>query len=198
MNQCFCEVQYRILNKKIMVITSEKLVQDLIERTRVNSNQAEKFKLLSNEKLNLRIKQDSWSILECLEHLNLYGDFYIPEIKTSIEKSKTQPRGTFKSGILGNYFAKSMLPKEKLNKMKTFKDKNPIGSALDKSTIDRFILQQEQFLTLLDKSRAVDLGKTKTAISISKWIRLKLGDTFRVVIYHNDRHILQANNVLTQ
>ena len=179
-----------------MTIPSERLIQDLIERTRININQAEKFRLLSIENLNWREEQDSWSILECFEHLNLYGDFYIPEIKKRIESSKTQPKANFKSGILGNYFAKSMLPKEKLNKMKTFKDKNPLGSKLDKSTIERFIQQQEQILNLLDKSREIDLNKTKTEISISKLIKLKIGDTFRVVVYHNERHLMQANKIL--
>lgn len=89
-----------------------------------------------------------------------------------------------------------MLPKEKLNKMKTFKDKNPIGSKLDKKTIERFISQQEQILNLLDKSREIDLNKTKTAISITNLIKLKIGDTFRVVIYHNERHLEQANKLL--
>lgn len=179
-----------------MVISSEKLIEDLMAMTRKNIDQAEKFKSLSIEKLNWRPAQASWSILECLEHLNLYGDFYIPEIKKQIEASKTKYKESFKSGILGNYFAKSMLPKEELNKMKTFKDKNPIGSTLDKATIARFIAQQEQILALLDKSRDIDMNKTKTAISISKLIKLKIGDTFRVVVYHNDRHLAQAKKVL--
>jgi len=179
-----------------MTITSEKLIQNLIERTRININQAEKFSSLSTEKLNWRAEKDSWSILECFEHLNLYGDFYIPEIKKRIESSKNQPKENFKSGVLGNYFAKSMLPKEKLNKMKTFKDKNPIGSKLDKTTIKRFISQQEKILNLLNESREIDLNKTKTSISISKLIKLKIRDTFRVVVYHNERHLLQANKML--
>jgi hypothetical protein len=48
---------------------------------------------------------------------------------------------------------------------------------------------------LLDKAKNVSLGKTKTGISISKLIKLKLGDTFRFVIYHNIRHIEQAKRV---
>lgn len=179
-----------------MTIESEKLIQDLIERTRININQSEKFSTLSTEKLNFKNGQKSWSILECFEHLNLYGDFYIPEIKARIETSKTLPKTNFKSGVLGNYFAKSMLPKEKMNKMKTFKDKDPIGRVLDNTTIQRFISQQEQIINLLDKSRKIDLNKTKTSISITNLIRLKLGDTFRVVVYHNERHIEQANKIL--
>jgi len=179
-----------------MIIASEKLIQDLVERTRLNMNQAETFSKLSNHKLNWRAKKDSWSILECLEHLNLYGDFYIPEIKKRIESSTTVTKDCFKAGVLGNYFANSMLPKEKLNKMKTFRDKNPIGSKLDKTTIERFISQQEALLNLLDKSRKIDLNKTKTAISISILIKLKLGDTFRFLINHNERHLLQAKRIV--
>ncbi|MRH99655.1 DinB family protein [Kriegella sp. EG-1] len=179
-----------------MVLHAKTLIQDLKERTRIHITEAKKFKSLPTETLNWRVANDRWSILECFEHLNLYGDFYIPELKKRIESSKTQPKENFKSGILGNYFAKSMLPKEKLNKMKTFKDKNPIGSTLDKTTIDRFIAQQEKILNLLNQSSEIDLNKIKTAISISKFIKLKIGDTFRVVVYHNERHIAQANNLL--
>lgn len=183
--------------KKTMTIASEKLLQDLIERTSRNINKAEKFGLLPIEKLNWRPEKESWSILECLEHLNLYGDFYIPEIKKRIATAQAEPKANFHSGILGDYFAKSMLPKEKLNKMKTFRDKNPMGSNLDKSTIERFLLQQEQLLSLLNQSRDIDLNRTKTAISISKLIKLKIGDTFRVVIYHNERHLVQAEKILS-
>lgn len=178
-----------------MTIDSEILIQDLIERTRKNMNQARKFNQFGIEALNQRPEQNSWSILECLEHLNLYGDFYVPEIKKRIETSNTDASKIFKSGIVGNYFAKSMLPKEKLNKMKTFDSMNPLGKPLTKSTIERFISQQEQLLNLLDQARKIDLNRTKTAISLTKWIKLKLGDTFRIVIYHNDRHIAQATKV---
>ncbi|WP_461442386.1 hypothetical protein [Maribacter sp.] len=82
--------------------------------------------------------------------------------------------------------------------MKTFKNKKPIGSGLDKRTIERFVHQQEQLLNLLDKSKEIDLNKPKTAISISKWIKLKLGDTLRVVVYYNERHIVQANKILDE
>lgn len=179
-----------------MKIESEKLIQDLVNRTQFNIDQVKRLSVLSLEKLNTRIRVDSWSVLECLEHLNLYGDFYIPEIRQRIESSNSISKKYFKSGVFGNYFANSMLPNEKLNTMKTFKDKNPIGNTLDKTTITRFISQQEQLLILLQKSKNIDLNTTKTAISISKWIKLKLGDTFRVVIYHNERHMVQVEKIM--
>lgn len=178
------------------MIESSTLLQDLVERTRTHLNEAEKFKQMPIEQLNWKKDSKSWSILECLEHLNLYGDFYLPEIEKSMATSSKPAVLLFKSGILGDYFAKSMLPREKLNKMNTFKDKNPSGSSLNKSHIDRFIEQQQKTLELLDKARKINLTQTKTGTSISRWIKLRLGDTFRVIIYHNERHIVQANKVL--
>lgn len=178
--------------------SSEALINDLIARTRVNLQEAQTLKDQPLDALNWRRHSMSWSTLECIEHLNLYGDFYLPEISRRITKSNHAPATDFQTGWLGDYFAKSMLPREKLNKMKTFKDKNPLGSNLDKNAIDRFIQQQEKTLELLEQARNTDLTKTKTAISISKWIKLRLGDTFRVVVYHNQRHLRQAFNTLAQ
>ena len=178
-----------------MKIQSQQLLNDLKKITDENLEFAEILLHESDAKLNFRASEKSWSILECLEHLNLYGKFYLPEINERIRKSNTKSKDIFISGILGNYFAESMLPKEKLNTMKTFKSMNPIGSNLDRSVIKEFISQQKQIKTLLSDANKIDLNKVKTSISISKLIKLKLGDTFRFVIYHNWRHIEQAKRI---
>lgn len=180
----------------MMNIKSIELISDLASRTEKIIEKVELLKSETSTELNWKFDADSWSILECIEHLNLYGDFYLPEIESRIQSSKYKPDLYFKSGLLGNYFATSMLPKEKLNKMKTFKDKNPNGSKLERNVIDKFLKQQQKTLELLDFAKNVSLSKTKTAISISKLIKLRLGDTFRVVIYHNQRHLVQIDNCI--
>lgn len=174
-----------------------KLISELKEITLQNIELAQKLYELSDESLNWRNDPKSWSILECLEHLNIYGNFYLPEIENTMSNATIQSDDEFKPGFLGNYFAKSMQPKVKLNKMKTFKKTDPIGSMLTRNVIDTFINQQNKLLELVDRSEKVNLNKLKTGISITKWIRIKLGDTFRFVIYHNQRHILQAERVLS-
>ncbi len=181
-----------------MNIIVNELVAELIEKTRNHINRAEGFRTLSEKELNYRKSENTWSILECIEHLNLYGDFYNPEIKARIKKANTTPSEIFKSGILGNYFVNLMLPRKTLNKMKTFKDKNPLGSHLDKNILDRFSIQQKEYLELIEQSKNINLTKTKTSISISKLMTLRLGDTFRFITAHNERHLRQAENVLKE
>lgn len=179
-----------------MRTTTTALIDDLLSRTHENLFAAEEFKALSLEDLASRPAPGSWSALECFEHLNYYGNYYIPEIEKQISKSPYPAEETFRSGLLGNYFAKSMLPKEKQGKMKTLKSQNPIGKSLNKDVVDLFIDHQHQLLILLDRARQVNLTRTKTGISITKYLRLRLGDTFRVLVYHNQRHILQAKRAL--
>lgn len=181
-----------------MKIKSAQLITDLITLTRQHLKYVESLKSKTEEELNRKKTAERWSVLECLKHLNLYGNFYLPEIEKRIKDTATHEEEEYKSGLLGNYFAKSMWPKEKLNKMKTFKSTNPINSKLDKRVLDEFIDQQQELLRLLNKSLHVNLNKVKTSISISRWIKLKLGDTLRVIIYHNERHIKQVERIIEE
>lgn len=181
-----------------MQINSETLLNDLTKRVEQAMRDVSAFKELSETQLNYKNSPTSWSILECLEHLNLYGDFYLPEIEKRIlaQAANTQTP-VFKSGVLGNYFANMMsVEHNKIKKIKSPADKNPLNSDLKVTTIDRFLKQQDTLLHLLNQARQVNLTKTKSSISISKWVTIRLGDTFRFLIYHIERHVLQAKNVL--
>lgn len=179
-----------------MKFDAAKLLNDLKTMSESHLKTAGNFRLLHQDVLNHKASSQSWSALECLEHLNMYGDYYIPEISRRLQAAPDSSNTLFESGLLGNYFAQSMLPKEKLNRMKTFKDKNPNGRELDVSVLDKFIDQQNELLKLLEMAGRKDLTRIKTSVSITKLLKLKLGDTFRVLIYHNERHLVQAKKAI--
>lgn len=179
-----------------MKIQTIELLDELVDYTQNHLTEIKEWLDLPLEILQKRPHPDSWSALECIEHLNYYGNFYLVEIENQMNRSHLAATKEFKAGILGNYFAKSMLPKAKGGKMKTFNEMNPMGKKLDKSVLETFIAQLNQMLQILETARNKDLNRIKTSISISKWIKLKLGDTLRIVIYHNHRHILQAKKAL--
>jgi hypothetical protein len=180
----------------------ERLTKDLIGElknyTLRHIELAGSFKNNNPDGLNRKASKDSWSALECMEHLCLYGDFYLPEIERRIAGFTGTPSKSFRSGWLGNYFANSMLPKEKLNKMTTFKNMDPANGSLSVRVIDRFLAQQQKMLVLLERAERTNLSKVKTSITLTKLIRLQLGDTLRFVIFHNERHMQQAQIALLQ
>jgi uncharacterized damage-inducible protein DinB len=171
------------------------LINDLLGRMNHATQRAHALKEISLEKLNHKSSAQSWSALQCIEHLNLYGDFYLPEIEKQLTgKPKVNVNSIFKSGVIGNYFAILMLPKKtgSIKKMKAPVDKTPASSNLSLLTLDRFLKQAEKLKQLLQQAEEIDLTKAKTAISLTKMIRLRLGDTLRFVVYHIERHLGQA------
>lgn len=179
-----------------MKINAAQLLNELTALTRKHLQQVQEMQSLPDEVLNSKPLPESWNALECIEHLNRYGRFYLPEMEEKIKASDHRPGTVFRSGWLGNYFANSMLPREKLNKMKTFRSMNPVNTGLNRSVLDTFASQLQKMLLLLQLAANTDLTKVKTAISISSFIKLRLGDTLRVVIYHNERHLRQAESAM--
>jgi hypothetical protein len=178
-------------------MTKLELITDLKSKTADCIIAAEHFQSLSVKDLNQRRSSDSWSVLACLEHLNLYGDFYLIELEQKILNAKPQVADDyFKSGWFGERTVTSMLPKDDhVDKMKTFQSKDPGYTDLDIKIIDRFLKQQHQLMRLLDMAEQVDISSITTRITLPL-IRFKLGTTFRFVVYHNVRHIWQAKNTL--
>ena len=186
------------MQKKNMKIPTNQLIDQLLQATEKSSAAVRAFSQLDARTLNFKMHPDSWSMLECIEHLNLYGDFYLPEIERQLLKAKrAEMVHDFKPGLIGNYFANLMkVNNGKMKKMQSPKDKNPSNSKLSITSIDRFLKQQELLKSLLMEGRNCDLMKIKTGISLTKLIRLQLGDTFRFFVYHIERHVYQAEQVL--
>lgn len=176
------------------------VLNDLKQRTERFIAQAEKWKSLTQDQLNWRESSEKWSVLQCLEHLNLYGDFYLPEFeKRILAATQINSDPEFKGGWFAEKTANGMLPKDnKLsNSMNTFKNMNPDHSKLTITILDRFLKQQHQMLTMLEKAESVNIAKVKCKITLPV-IKFNLGSTFKFVIYHNERHLWQASNVLNQ
>ena len=68
-------------NKSKMTISRQHLIQDLQQLTNAASQRVSAFRSLPVTELNFKENPERWSILECIEHLNMYGDFYLPEIE---------------------------------------------------------------------------------------------------------------------
>jgi hypothetical protein len=69
-------------------------------------------------------------------------------------------------------------------------------SLLNDDSVPFFIQSQKELMDIIDKAKFVNIQRVKVPISISKFIRLRLGDALLFVIYHNERHVYQALNLL--
>lgn len=181
-----------------MTFTSNTLLDDMSNKTKELIQIAEKeFAGLTEAQLNKKPAPESWSIAECLEHLNLYAEYYHLTMDNKMKESDTSSDARFRSGIIGNYFANSMMIKNgKMTKMTSPKDKNPTNSEIPPGIVDRFLSHQRQMVELIEMARHKNLAKVRIPITIAPWLKLKLGDTFRFSVNHNERHVIQALRVI--
>jgi DinB family protein len=178
---------------------SEDLVNQLQADVRQIMAAAEHLQTADPVKLNYCPTEGSWSVAQVLEHLNAYNRYYLPAIEKSMIHISKDTSAWFVPGFLGNYFTKMMMPKnvyEVKNKMKAMKSYSP-GKGLNvESVFKEFFQHQNKLLQLLDVARRRNMNTIKIPISISKLIRFKLGDTFRFLIAHEQRHMIQARNAI--
>jgi len=171
------------------------LLAALTARTEENLAAARRLQALTPSALHQRPRPDAWNALECLAHLNKYSAYYLPEIRKRMAATKHRSgTETFTSSWLGNKFAASMKPGETMRKISSPGNANPVKhpELVTETALPDFIKSQEETLELLALAAHVDLTKTTTGTSLTNLIRLRLGDTLRVVVYHNWRHVEQA------
>lgn len=139
-----------------------------------------------------------WNTIQVLEHLNSYYRFYIPQMEMRIEASKRPAKKYFTPGWLGGFFTKSMLPKNGVvtNKMKAMKNHSPEPGQDAEKVMTEFLRWQRKLIHLLQLAESHDISGIRIPISITPFIRLKLGDAFAFIVAHNDRHWIQVEKLL--
>lgn len=182
----------------------------LIEQAKVDTNTIihtikEEFQTLGENQLNWKASPEKWSILQCLEHLNLTSRHYIPQMQMAVQKaiaSNHSPVEYFKRGFIGNKMTTGTRPKADgkiSNPIKTFKNYNPNNLPPSKSTqvvFDEFLKHHQDLLAIIAQSKMVNMNKIKVKSLLGSILKFKLGDAIEFLIAHEQRHVLQAQRVL--
>ncbi len=177
---------------------TQTVLDELKGRVEQLIKKAENLSALDQTTLQSRPSEGAWNALECLEHLNRYSDFYIASLTRSIGTAKHSSVASYKPTWFGNKCAVDMLPADSgalKSKMKTFKSKNPSLDGFGSKVIGKFIGQQKEALQIIKSARAVSLDQTKSKTTLPL-ISFKLGDALRFYVYHEVRHMIQAEKAI--
>ena len=179
-----------------MSLRMQELIDELQKIIEHNRSTVKKLQKEPTERLNQRPAPKSWSALACIEHINRYDAYYLPRIDEKLNQAESSDVDHFKPGFLGYRFANFLHPDKHQIKTKTFPSMNPGRSELDSSILDTFLTHQSKLSYQLEQSMSVDLNKIKIKSSVTALLQFKLGDLFRVLVFHDLRHVRQANNAL--
>lgn len=180
------------------------LIAELRKVTLANSDLvSKKIARLSEAQKSWKLNETTWSINEVFAHLNEFSKFYHDAFRRKIATTKfREPKPIFTSSPLGKSAWSSMKLGNLRNVKRKFKANrlyNPtFNQSLTTGNDDQvFLTFQRDLLRIIEDAQTVNLRKAKVATSLSKIVRLRLGDALLFVVYHNERHVQQALNLLS-
>jgi hypothetical protein len=157
---------------------------------------------LNEDQVKWRPDQGFWNISEVLSHLNEYSRYYQPTFKKKIASTRfTSTKEAFLSSPLGRSAWKSMKLGNAKNIKRKFKAQKGYNPSIDSSLLtgrefEDFIKHQTDLQSVIELAQTVNMKRVKIPISISKIVRLRLGDALLFVVYHNERHVQQIANLV--
>ncbi len=155
------------------------------------------FASLTPAQLTWKPARRKWSILQCFEHLLKTNQLYMERLQDAISRgtvSRAEAVSPFKPSRLGRFFIDAMRPENRFRK-KTFGIFKPAGEVNDLTITSRFIEQQKQLLALIKKADQCDLNRVKLHSPASRLIRFSIGEALMLLVVHEQRHLLQAQNI---
>jgi len=154
---------------------------------------------LSDAQFTWQPAPGSWSVAECVEHLNVTARLYLPKLDEAIADAIRRGRyaeGPFTYNWIGRFVVRSMEPPARV-RLKAPKSFQPPPSRSRREIMAAFRAYQVQFVDRLRQANGLDLAGAKVSSPASKWIRLPLGSGFALMTAHERRHLWQAQRVTT-
>jgi len=156
------------------------------------------FAALTSEQLNWKATPEKWSIAECLEHLNIYSRYYNKSMKQRLSSATPQAAT---EAVRFSWIDKMSLDgvnpaTMQTKKSSTLKRFNPSFSNTSPAVLSEFLQHQADLLQVLAEAEKYQLNKIKIPVEFFKLMRLTLGGCLQFMIFHQKRHLIQAQNVL--
>ena len=154
---------------------------------------------LRDDQLNWHPAKDSWSIAECLQHLNVGVTKTLPAFDRAIAEGRGKNQlapGPFRYGWFSRMMVASMEPPPK------FRMKSPRlirvslgGTYRGADLLPQFAAVRDQLAERVRRADGLDLAHVRTISPVNRLLRMPLGAYFDFIIAHDRRHLWQARQV---
>lgn len=170
--------------------------QRLISELEAADQRAERLaRGLNREQLNWRPTPGAWSIGQCLQHLLIANEIYLPAISISLDgRQRSQVRevtlGWFSRWFIRNYIA----PSSKGTRAQAPKKIQPARN-VESSVLDAFLRSNNVARELISRASDYDVNRIRFKNPFIPLLRFTVGTGLEIVSKHQSRHLLQAERV---
>ncbi len=149
---------------------------------------------LSREQLNWSSAPGSWSIGQCLEHLRVGNEIYLPAIANSLEGRQQSPVQEVNLSGLSRWFIHNYIGPSLGTRAKAPRKIRP-AAAVETSVLDAFLRSNQMAQALISRAGAYNVNRLRFKNPFVPLLRFTVGTGLEIVSQHESRHLLQAERV---
>jgi hypothetical protein len=156
----------------------------------------------SPEKWGVRAKPDSWSVAECVVHINLTSRAFIPLLTEALEhgRPRTDPRAPYRRDLAGWFLSVMVGPLPNVGRMRIGRVRTtppfiPTGELHRDRIVEEFDIMQEEQLAIARRADGKNLEELKIRSPFSENLSYNVYSTLVILPRHQHRHLQQAEGV---
>jgi len=173
----------------------EEVEQELNEATRrawslVHSTDGRLF--------TVRPNSASWSAAECISHLSISTEMFLPVLKLALEDARKRNLTSTKKpsmDVLGRVLRWFLEPPIR-QRVKTTAPFVPRSVRAKAEAFGEFAALQAKLQEVLNAARGFNLSKIKIVSPFDKRVKYNLYSAFRILVAHQRRHLWQAEQAV--
>jgi hypothetical protein len=153
---------------------------------------------LTSERWSMRPALDQWSVAECLIHLNLTSEAFLPLISDAIIRGralKLFASGPFRRDIVGWFVHWITEPPVRV-RVRTTAPFVPSGVEPKDSVLNLFDTLQARLVSCLHDAAGLDLGRLRITSPFDSRLRYNLYSCLRILPAHQRHHLAQAEEAI--
>jgi hypothetical protein len=140
----------------------------------------------------------SWSVAQCLQHLNLSADAYFPiwqQVIAAAGPRKAELNAPYRTDFWGRFLSWILEPPARI-RSRTVAHLEPVACDDVMQNLSGFLERQERILAALHRCRGRAIDQVKMASPVDSRIHYSIWSSFLVNAAHQRRHLWQAEQAI--
>jgi len=150
---------------------------------------------LSPEQLNWKPAEDVWSVGQCLQHLYVANEVYLPAIASALDDRSPSPVQDITPGWFGRWFLRTYIEPSPRGKRARAPSRIAPARHIDPSVLDLFLRSNDVARDLVRRAGAHNVNRIRFRNPFIPLLRFTVGTGLEIVWRHQRRHLLQAERI---
>jgi hypothetical protein len=155
---------------------------------------------LTRHQLNWKPHPGEWSVGQCLDHLSVSNEVYLPAISEALVGRSQAPVPEISVGWFGRWFIRNYIAPPPPGAVKP-RTRAPAPGKIrpspdvDRSVLDRFLRSNETTRQIIRQACSHDVNRIRFRNPLVGVIRFTVGTGLEIISQHERRHLIQAERI---